>query len=334
MRLNVLSNENTDFEIEVNHKIAPFEVEIDPTNTCNQDCYYCNVHDFRKDFPDKASTEDYVNLIRGLPDTVGKIVFSGGGEPTVHKDASILIEEACKKNAEVGLITNGTMLYRLNLSENNRPDWMGIDIDAVNDEDYYKIRKHKFKYVLKNVKEEVPKIKKYGTKLTFKYLITDYNNTWEHFTEAIDFAVEHGFDEFFARIAHFKDGHVIEPITDWDDVHNKLDIYCKEKKIVFLSAFAKEKDFRNTTEPIEKCFGPMLSVIFCADGYTYWCTEHRGVPEYRLGNWIKDGYNSIFKKGLLKEMDNFRDCHSCSLQCKYFYLKNRDGSWKGINIDA
>ena len=321
---------------ELKNTIQPFEVEIDPTNTCNQDCYYCNVHEFRKTCPDQTTTEDYISLIRSLPDTVGKIVFSGGGEPTVHPAISEMIEEACKKNAEVGLITNGTLLQRLNLSKESRPDWIGIDIDAVEHQDYFTIRKHNFDYVLKNEKEVVPKLKEYGTKITFKYLITDYNNTWKHLEEAIDFAVEHGFDEFFVRIAHFKVGHIINPITTWDDVRDRLKKYCDKKGIVFLSSFEKEKHFIENKEsnnpPIKKCFGPMLAVIFCADGYTYWCTEFRGVPEYRLGNWAKDGYNSIYKEGLIEEMDNFIDCHKCSIQCKYFNLKQEDDSWKGCEL--
>ena len=106
--------------------------------------------------------------------------------------------------------------------------------------------------------------------------------------------------------------------------------------LVFLSAFEKEKHFIENKEsnnpPIKKCFGPMLAVIFCADGYTYWCTEFRGVPEYRLGNWAKDGYDSIYKEGLIEEMDNFIDCHKCSIQCKYFNLKQEDDSWKGCEL--
>jgi len=312
-------------------KIQPYEVEIDPTNACNQNCYYCNVHEFRKTCPDNASAEDYISLIRSLPDTVGKIVFSGGGEPLVSKDASKLIEEACKKNAEVGVITNGTMLHRLNVTKENHPDWIGIDIDAVDHESYFTIRKHNLDYVLNNVKKVVPVLKEMGIRTTFKYLITDYNNTWKHMEDAIDFASENGFDEFFARIAHFKDGHIITPITDWDGVRSRLKEYSEERGLVFLSAFEKEKLFienKNTKkEYYSKCFGPTKAVIFCADGYTYWCTENRGVPEYRLGNWIEDGYSSIYKNNLLEEMENFGKHHKCNLQCKYTNI-----SWKGVVI--
>jgi len=317
-------------------KIQPFEVEIDPTNTCNQNCYYCNVHEFRKTCPDNATTEDYINLIQSLPATVGKIVFSGGGDPMVAQGISSMVEEACKKDAEVGIITNGTMLHRLTATRDSHPDWIGIDIDAVDHDSYFTIRKHNFDYVMKNIENIVPYLREIGVRLTFKYLITDYNNTWKHMEDAIDFAVEHGFDEFFVRIAHFKDGHIIPPITDWDDVRDRLKLYCEDRGIIFMSSFEKEKAFIENKEKDNSfyptCFGPMKSVVFCADGFTYWCTEHRGVPEYRLGNWIEDGYDSIFKEGIIEEMKKFNDCHECNLQCKYCSLRKKDGSWEGVSI--
>jgi MoaA/NifB/PqqE/SkfB family radical SAM enzyme len=324
--LKILNNRDIQLDV-LRDDIQPFEVEIDPTNICNQNCYFCNVEEFRKTCKDAATTEDYMQLINSLPDTVGKIVFSGGGDPIVHPNISDMIREACKKRVEVGLITNGTLLQRLNVTKDLHPTWIGIDVDTVDSDAYFTIRESKIDYVMKNIDNVVPQIQSCDTIVTFKALITHYNNTWEKLEEAIKFASDKGFDEFFIRIAHFKDGRIIEPITTWDDVEKRLRAYAEKVGIKFMCAFEKEKIFRKNKGCIEKCFGPKKAVIFCADGYTYWCTEFRGVPEYRLGSWIKDGYNSIFKKGLPNEMEQFNKYHKCDIQCKYSHLVNEDGSW-------
>ena len=39
------------FKNKENMSILPAQVDIDLTNVCNQDCFYCNSADFRKEKP-------------------------------------------------------------------------------------------------------------------------------------------------------------------------------------------------------------------------------------------------------------------------------------------
>ena len=41
----------------------PWQIDLDTTNICNQDCYYCNTDQFRKDKPIYQKTSAYLELI-------------------------------------------------------------------------------------------------------------------------------------------------------------------------------------------------------------------------------------------------------------------------------
>lgn len=43
--------------------IIPGSMEIDLTNICNQDCYYCNTAEYRKQFPIQKDYKEYLSLL-------------------------------------------------------------------------------------------------------------------------------------------------------------------------------------------------------------------------------------------------------------------------------
>jgi hypothetical protein len=47
-------------------KILPAQVDIDLTNVCNQDCYYCNSADFREAEPVQKKYTEYIGLLDKL----------------------------------------------------------------------------------------------------------------------------------------------------------------------------------------------------------------------------------------------------------------------------
>ena len=300
--------------------IFPPSVEIDLTNTCYQNCYYCNVHDFRKNFPDVGTKEDYLKLIDLLPkEDCYDITYAGGGDPLANKDANEIFNYSLDKKFKIGIITNGMGIDKLSFTKDKRPDWIGIDIDTVDEDLYFKIRKGNLKKVLNGIDKTISDFKLYGTEMTFKCLVTDYNNTKENFKESIELASKMGFDMFFVRVAHFKDGHIIQPATTWDDLENYLKEQCEKNNIRLGCSFNKEKEFLiSKNKFIEKCFGPMLSLIFAADGKIYWCTEYRGIKEYQLGDWIKNGIKDLYSNDIVKEMKKFDQCHKCSHQCRFY----------------
>ena len=86
---------------------APAFYEIDLTNWCNLNCLWCCAREARLKNPRDM---DLV-LVRHLIDKAVKlnigVVFSGGGEPTLHPNFQDIIKHATKCLG-VGLVSNGT----------------------------------------------------------------------------------------------------------------------------------------------------------------------------------------------------------------------------------
>jgi MoaA/NifB/PqqE/SkfB family radical SAM enzyme len=305
---------------------APPSVEIDLTNICRQACYYCNSAKFRAHNPDKATTKDYIKLIDSLPKGVRDITYAGGGEPLDNPDASEIINYSLQKGFKVGIITNGARLRHLKFNGDYRPNWIGVDIDTADPDLYWKIRKGNLSKIIKSITEVIDDLKLFGTKMTFKYLINDYNNSKEHLFEAIELAKDIGFDEFYVRVAYFTD-YVIEPIDkSWWELEQSIKDKCEEVGIKFIGNFAKQINFTETRmsglKPVKQCFAPLFLPAFTADGSVYWCCEHRGDKEYIIGNWTGDQVDCLFRTDLVPTMKKFIDTYKCAKQCRYFNYNN------------
>lgn len=322
--------ERTQRALDDNKMIAPISVEIDLTNVCHQKCYYCLVEQFRAENPDMGTTDDYLKLISSLPKETNDITFSGGGEPLDNHDANIIINHALSEGFNIGLITNGARLRHLKFNEKNYPKWIGIDFDAGNADLYFKIRKASFPKTIESVKEVIDELKSFGTTMTFKYLINHYNNSFADIEEAIWVAQEIGFDEFFVRIANFKDStQKIVPLeneNNWWKLEHQIREECNSVGINYLGSFAKQEDYIQQrgegTIPVKQCFAPLFNPVFTANGEIYWCTERRGDKGYTIGNWIRDGISPLYEENLVPKMKNFIKHYKCALSCRYFNYNN------------
>jgi len=92
-------------------KPRPITIECAPTDICQLDCSYCSVM-FR---PKNVIDYDLlINTIDKYSQLGAKsIVFTGGGDPTLYPEISDLICMAVFHGLEVGLITNGLELRRI-----------------------------------------------------------------------------------------------------------------------------------------------------------------------------------------------------------------------------
>jgi MoaA/NifB/PqqE/SkfB family radical SAM enzyme len=136
-------------------KILPAQVDIDLTNVCNQDCYYCNSADFRAEKPVQKKYTEYIDLLDKLAGwrshsprsygTTHTITFPGGGEPTVLINYEKVIEHTIDLGFLSSITTNGSNLDKLldnvSVEKLRKIAWIGIDIDAGTEDLYEQIRR-------------------------------------------------------------------------------------------------------------------------------------------------------------------------------------------------
>ena len=175
-------------------KLLPAQVDIDLTNVCNQDCYYCNSATFRKEQPVQKKYSEYISLLDKLAGwrahtprsygTTHTITYPGGGEPTVLTGYEHVIEHTIDLGFLTSITTNGSNLDRLldsiAVEKLRKIAWIGIDIDAGTQDLYEQIRRSlTAKSLFDRVVTNAQALIEAGVNVDFKCLLNPLNDNYQ-----------------------------------------------------------------------------------------------------------------------------------------------------------
>ncbi len=85
-------------------------LEIELTNSCNQECLYCYNWSTRRSVTPVAATGDISRWLRDAHASGIREVFWLGGEPLTYLDLESVLEDAAALGIQSTLLTNGTLL--------------------------------------------------------------------------------------------------------------------------------------------------------------------------------------------------------------------------------
>jgi len=112
--------------------LKPIHATIYPTNFCNLRCTFCDT--WTRDKSLLLSPNDCTGVIDALSNVGTKaITLSGGGEPTLHPFINEMLEYAFWRNMEIGLITNGFNLQKINNNLLQLITWIRISVNSETD---------------------------------------------------------------------------------------------------------------------------------------------------------------------------------------------------------
>lgn len=281
-------------------KLIPAQVDIDLTNICNQDCFYCNNAEHRAQHPVQKKYTEYIELLDKLaswrshsPNSYGSlhtITFTGGGEPTVLIGYERVVEHAIDLGFLVSIITNGSNIHKL--IENVHPDkikkisWIGIDIDAGDEITYEKIRRSLTKNSLFNkVMENSRALVNIGATVDFKFLLNEHNDNRDVLEQTFIRCKEIGVRMLYIRpIISNNAAYVYKQETL--DLINELKLkYDVSVRINFDRAAE-----RNYT----RCHQMFQFPVMCATGDIVVCCENKGNPNFSIGRWDEDDFRDIW----------------------------------------
>lgn len=108
--------------------ISPIHVQFIPTNRCNLKCSFCSCGEDDRKTQMKLSS---VYTIAGILGNLGckSVTITGGGEPILHPDINNIIRCFQSLGIDVGLVTNGILLYKIDSEILNRITWCRISND-------------------------------------------------------------------------------------------------------------------------------------------------------------------------------------------------------------
>lgn len=139
--------------------IYPIEIEIGLSGACNHRCIFCAV-DYMGYQPNFLDTKIVLDTLKVLADKgLKSVIYSGEGEPLLHKDASLIIAKTKEFGIDAALATNG-VLFTKDKAEKclHALTWIRFSIAAATEETYQKIQRGKpgdFGRVLKNLEDSV-----------------------------------------------------------------------------------------------------------------------------------------------------------------------------------
>lgn len=282
------------------HAIIPQQVDIDLTNICNQDCFYCNSAEHRRAAPVQKHYTEYIQLLDRLASwrehtpksfgTLHTITYPGGGEPTLLPNYERVIEHTIDLGFLTSLTTNGTQLEPLieNVSAGKlqRMAWVGIDIDAGTEELYETIRRSipkrsPFDRVMRNARELV----RLGVHVDFKVLLNEYNNNQQAIEDIFVKSKEEGVRMLYFRPAIVNGQAYPWGDAEWEMIRNLSDQYGV--KVKFNTSKTEERNYN-------RCHQMFQFPVFCADGYIYTCCDNKGNPAFALGRWDEADFRDLW----------------------------------------
>jgi len=266
--------------------VPPVTCEIDPSNYCMLSCDFCMYQKYLEQDRRNLSYDIYESLLYELNEIGTKsITFTGGGEPLMHPKINRMIEDALKLDFEIGLVTNGVLLDKIDNLD--KFEFIRVSLDASNAEMYKDVKgSDHFLKVLDNIKMTLKKNKTVG----LSYVISDRNNVY------LDVAEELA-DDLGVAYIQFKpawiDGKVFDDYT-----------LSNGKNVIETSRYVAKDNL--------PCLISSLIGVVGADGEVYFCCQHRGDPEFALGSLYVDRFETIWKRRL----DIKPDISSCPM-CRY-----------------
>lgn len=222
---------------------VPVQVQFVISDFCNQNCSFC-AYRIDNGATEIFHTDDNNNPDRMMATAVAKTIlhdlktagvkaiqFTGGGEPTMHKDCAEIMLYAHELGMDIALVTNGTNIDDDMLDAITRCTWVRISLDHANAAGYAKMRSTPlgmFDKVVENIAAIVDAKKTMGSAVTVGVGFVVNKDNWNWLHEAALLSQDLGVDNFRISAAFMPDG-----ADHFKKFHAK--IYRMAKDLVELS---------------------------------------------------------------------------------------------------
>jgi wyosine [tRNA(Phe)-imidazoG37] synthetase (radical SAM superfamily) len=298
------------------HAIIPTQVDIDLTNICNQDCFYCNSADHRKVKPVQKKHSEYIKLLDKLASwrahtpksfgTLHTITYPGGGEPTLLPGYEKVLEHTLDLGFLTSITTNGShlndMIENMPVEKIRRMAWIGIDIDAGTEETYEKIRRSLTKNSLFNqVVENATTLAQLGANVDIKALINKYNMDKQSIVDLFAITKKIGARQLYLRPT-ILDGKAF----DFQDQVPLIEELSKQYQVPVKYNFTK-----NLERNYKHCHQMYQFPVFCADGEIFTCCDNKGNSRFSLGRWDQGDFRDLWLSDRHHEIYNNVDTRFC-----------------------
>lgn len=314
------------FQLQQGKMIAPTEIQVDPEAFCNDNCSFCSYrkedgynNEMLKILNATPGKEYHDNKPTGKPSIQSRIPdetllripemmveagiqaieVTGGGEPTMHPKFDEFIELLGKADREIGLVTNGSLLYdeRIDLIVKNCL-WVRISMDSARPETHKKIHRtpgYSFEKRMEAIKK-IAHLKDDSLTLGISFIITPENLS--EIAEASHlFANIKGINHLrFSWMYDMQGSAGLTPDQIVDTKQN-LDSLKEEYDRDDFKIFYEKDRIETYTAPnkFDNCYFQKFVWAIGADANVYPCCIMKYHPEYANGNIAKNTLKELIE---------------------------------------
>lgn len=324
---------------------VPIQVHFVISDLCNQNCSFCayRIDGITETFaigdnrnPNRMMATAHAKRILQELSVAGAkaIQFTGGGEPTLHKDCGYLMSYAKHLGMDIALVTNGTNIADMMLVMILNCTWIRISLDHSNAAGYATMRstsEQMFDRVVENIVAIVKAKKESGSKVTIGIGFVVNKDNWNETFKAAQLAKQLGVDNFRISAAFTADG------SDYfKQFKNRAYVIAKQTEELSGDGFLVSNKYVERIDDLrkppkqKKCFYQYLCTYIGADLNVYRCcilayTRRGLVGSLRDISFIRLWRNNNRTQDL-KTFDA-RQCARCQFNEKNLAINNAlDGS--------
>jgi MoaA/NifB/PqqE/SkfB family radical SAM enzyme len=309
--------------------LEPLSAEVDLSNRCSLGCEFCHFAYTHTRGPlagsdkpadavpggDLMDTKLAKNLVEQLSwgphRMVKSVIWTGGGEPTLHPDFNEIIEHTHAR-LEQGIYTHGGHINQERADLMKRVfTWVNVSLDAINAEDYKRMKGvDRFNAACDGV-ERLVKAKGEAT-IGLSFMITRYNSFQARDMKKLGHALGADYVRFRPTIRYDQN----EPNkpgehTGW--VNHALQYMNKYKDsdyvLVEPDRFEMYRDWNG--HGYSTCYWAGLQVCITPNGKVWTCVNKREHPAAEIGDLSVDPWKVIRKRLTMPAVDQ-----DCRVMCR------------------
>lgn len=303
-------------------RLAPINVEIDLTNSCNHRCSFCRWADYLQET--RASLPgDVVRRTLGELAALGSraITWTGGGEPTLHREFFDLLDHSHQLGLENGLMTNGSLLPPEHDDQLlDQLLWIRVSM-AGGTRDSYRAAQgaDDFDVVAANLSRLAARKRARGggAELGVAMLVKPKNVA--SVAPLVERLIAMGFDYLQLRPDMFAPRSELQWwLDEVAPVVAAAERRTAGTSVRVLGARYKEPEL-DAGFP-QRCHAHAFVIAINAEGQVCFCKSTRDMPEFYLGDVREQSFEKIWREGLrVRELEE----SVRPIQCRAF-CKNKD----------
>jgi cyclic pyranopterin phosphate synthase len=312
------------FELQKTGRTFPVTVEIDLTNACNHRCSFCFYAEHIAVDRSTLETNRLIGVLSELKESGAKgVSFTGGGEPTLHKDFKIIVRHAYDIGLDVGLITNGSALTSSNIdSVLETHTWVRISMAGGEPIGYRAVQGvDHFDRVIRNIDTLMHRRREAMSSLSvgIRMLVTQKN--LDGVVNLARISRELGIDYLQLAPDQFtKDEGSFWKADETQAVFRETEIILSKSHTRLLtSAYVWHQS--NLNYP-SKCYAHHFQIAILAEGHVAFCKNARGAENFYLGNIYKNSIAEIWDSKINRDLEERIKPSNCGLYCKHTQINN------------